>query len=102
MCTHVRDGWNIGKPLSTAIRLLDALPYLAVNLTSAPQLLQRQLYDATRLSIQLHHETREATMTIPDYPPPKSTPSPTQQPPPAQNHQSSQTMCMQLVSPGGV
>jgi site-specific DNA recombinase len=52
------------KPTAAQAALLDALPQLALNLTRAPQPLQRRLYEATRLKIELHHETREATMTI--------------------------------------
>ena len=44
--------------------LLDALPYLAVNLTTAPEPLQRRLFEITRLTIHAHPDQQEATITI--------------------------------------
>lgn len=52
------------KPTAADAALLDALPRLRLNLARAPQHLQRKLYEATQLKIELDHETAEVTMTI--------------------------------------
>lgn len=44
--------------------LLDALPYLALNLARAPQALLRRLFEATQLSIQLNDKADQAMITI--------------------------------------
>jgi site-specific DNA recombinase len=53
-----------GKPSDKALSLLDALPYLAVNLAKAPEELLRTLFDVVQLSVQVHDEGEHATMTI--------------------------------------
>ena len=59
-----QDAAEPTRPTPADAALLDHLPVLAANLTQAPQELQRQLYQATRLTIGLHHDTHEVTMTI--------------------------------------
>lgn len=44
--------------------LLDALPYLTVNLAQAPEPLLRNLFEITNLAIQLHHGSDHATISI--------------------------------------
>jgi site-specific DNA recombinase len=52
------------KQSPDAVALLDALPYLAVNLAKVPEDLLRTLFEAVQLSIQVHDEGEHATMTI--------------------------------------
>jgi site-specific DNA recombinase len=44
--------------------LLDQLPYLRLNLTKAPEPLLRALFEATRLTIDLHEHSDDATITV--------------------------------------
>lgn len=52
------------KPSHDALSLLDALPFLAVDLAKAPEDLLRTLFEVVQLSIQVHDEGERATMTI--------------------------------------
>jgi site-specific DNA recombinase len=52
------------RPAAADTALLDALPYLTVNLGSAPQAVQRRLYELTQLTIRLHPDTQEASIMI--------------------------------------
>ena len=52
------------RPQPDDISLLDALPYLTVNLRHAPQAALRRLYEITGLTIELHPDTHHATITI--------------------------------------
>ncbi|UGQ14289.1 recombinase family protein [Yinghuangia sp. ASG 101] len=44
--------------------LLDALPHLAINLTRAPERLQRQLFEITKLNLRLAEEADAVTITM--------------------------------------
>ncbi len=44
--------------------LLDALPYLTLKFSHAPQPLLRDLFDATRLSIEMHPDSDDVTINI--------------------------------------
>ena len=44
--------------------LLDHLPYLTLNLAAAPPDLLRTLFDATRLTIAMHPEGDDITITV--------------------------------------
>lgn len=52
------------KSSADALSILDALPYLAVNLAKAPEDLLRTLFEVVQLSVQVHDEGEHATMTI--------------------------------------
>ncbi|MFD9910133.1 recombinase family protein, partial [Streptomyces sp. NPDC059063] len=52
------------RPTAQAADLLDALPYLALNLARAPERLQRRLYEITHLTIRLHPNSDDVTFTI--------------------------------------
>ncbi|MFD5696839.1 recombinase family protein [Streptomyces lasiicapitis] len=52
------------RPTAQTADLLDALPYLAVNLARAPERLQRQLYEITQLTIRLHANSDDVTLSI--------------------------------------
>ncbi|MEI5098370.1 hypothetical protein RB200_06490 [Streptomyces sp. PmtG] len=58
--TPVRTTWMPEQPAD----LLDALPYLALNLARAPERLQRRLYEITQLTIRLHPNSDDVTLTI--------------------------------------
>jgi hypothetical protein len=44
--------------------LIEALPYLQLNLTHAPEPLLRGLFETTHLTVQLHPDSDEVTITI--------------------------------------
>lgn len=44
--------------------LLDLLPNLSVNLTNAPEQLLRSLFEVTRLTVRLHPDSNDVTLTI--------------------------------------
>ncbi|WP_037321432.1 hypothetical protein [Amycolatopsis orientalis] len=44
--------------------LIDALPYLAVNLAKAPEPYLRALFEAVQLAIMVHDDGEHATITI--------------------------------------
>nr|CTQ91332.1 hypothetical protein [Kibdelosporangium sp. MJ126-NF4] len=46
------------------MELLDALPYLALNLTDAPEQLLRRLFEITQLTIRLYEDSDQVTITI--------------------------------------
>ncbi|GDY33904.1 recombinase family protein [Gandjariella thermophila] len=52
------------RPTPGDAELLDALPYLAVNLADAPEPLLRRLFEITQLSVRLHDDSDEVTITI--------------------------------------
>jgi site-specific DNA recombinase len=52
------------KPSTDDAALLDALPYLALNLTDAPDTPLRALFDLTQLTVRLHEDSNQATITI--------------------------------------
>ena len=52
------------RPTTDDVRLLDALPHLRMNLTKAPEQLLRTLFETTRLTVQLHPDSDDATITI--------------------------------------
>ncbi|GAB4588989.1 hypothetical protein Ntsu_68210 [Nocardia sp. IFM 10818] len=53
-----------GRPADTDVALLDALPYLRLNLNNAPERLLQRLFETTQLSIHLHDNATRATITI--------------------------------------
>ncbi|TGB08589.1 hypothetical protein E2651_18610 [Streptomyces sp. MZ04] len=52
------------RPTAQTADLLDALPYRALNLARAPERLQRQLYEITQLTIRLHANSDDITLSI--------------------------------------
>lgn len=52
------------RPDPGDVTLLDHLPYLRLNLAQAPEPLLRALFEATRLTIDLHEHSDDATITI--------------------------------------
>ena len=52
------------KPSTDDAALLEHLPYLALNLTHAPEQLLRRLFEITQLTVTLHGDSDEATITI--------------------------------------
>ena len=46
------------------VELLDALPYLAVNLAEAPEPLLRRLFEITQLTVELQDDSDHVTITI--------------------------------------
>ncbi len=51
-------------PSTADIALLDSLPYLALNLASAPEPLLRALFEATQLTVHLTDDGHHVTITI--------------------------------------
>lgn len=58
------DGTTPGRPNAGDTALLDALPYLALNLAHAPEPLLRRLFEITQLTVRLHGDTDQVTITI--------------------------------------
>lgn len=52
------------RPADADIALLDALPYLRLNLSVAPEKLLQRLFEISQLSIRLHDNAARATITI--------------------------------------
>jgi hypothetical protein len=52
------------QPTAADINLLDSLPYLKVNLAAAPELLLRGMFEVTNLTVRLHPDSDEATISI--------------------------------------
>lgn len=52
------------QPTADDAALLDALPYLSVNLARAPEQLLRSLFETTRLTVQLQPDSDDVTLTI--------------------------------------
>ncbi len=52
------------RPADADVALLDALPYLRLNLATAPEELLQRLFEITQLSIQMHDNATRATITI--------------------------------------
>jgi site-specific DNA recombinase len=51
-------------PTESDLSLLEALPYLAVNLATAPRPLLRELFEATQLTVHVHGLGDEVTITV--------------------------------------
>ncbi|MFG2941762.1 recombinase family protein [Streptomyces sp. NPDC048282] len=51
-------------PTADAVELLDALPFLEMNLARAPEPLLWQLFELTHLKIELHDDSDHITLTI--------------------------------------
>ena len=58
------EGARPGRPGAADIALLDALPYLALNLNTAREPQLRKLFEITQLSVRLHDDTDHVTITI--------------------------------------
>ncbi len=52
------------RPSEDDVALLDALPYLAINLAHAPEAPLRRLFEITQLSVSLRDGSNEAAITI--------------------------------------
>ncbi len=52
------------RPAASDIALLDALPYLALNLSAAPEELLRRLFAVTQLTVQLNDDATRAVITV--------------------------------------
>jgi DNA invertase Pin-like site-specific DNA recombinase len=52
------------RPGTADIALLDALPYLTLNLTSGPEPLLRKLFEITQLGVRLRDDSDQVTITI--------------------------------------
>ncbi len=52
------------RPTAEDVDLLDALPYLTLNLTEAPDRLLRELFAITHLTVRLHPDSDDVTITI--------------------------------------
>jgi site-specific DNA recombinase len=52
------------RPDPGDVTLLDQLPYLRLKLAQAPEPLLRALFEATRLTIDLHEHSDDATITV--------------------------------------
>lgn len=53
------------RPLNEAdLDVLDMLPHLALNLDRAPDELQQRLFELTKLRVEIHYPTHEATLVI--------------------------------------
>lgn len=51
------------RPAPEQVDIMDALPFLAVNLHRAPDDLLDRLFDMTQLTVRVHYRTNEATLT---------------------------------------
>jgi site-specific DNA recombinase len=51
-------------PTVDDLSLLDGLPYLAINLAMAPEVLLRTLFEVVQLHVQIHDGGEHATLTI--------------------------------------
>ncbi len=51
-------------PSAADVDLLDALPHLALNLSDAPEPLLRSLFETTHLTIHMHPDSDDATISI--------------------------------------
>ncbi len=58
------DSQAPARPTAQDTRLLDALPYLAVNLAEAPEQPLRVLFVTTRLAVHLHADSDDVTISI--------------------------------------
>jgi site-specific DNA recombinase len=58
------DQTEPGRPSTADVALLDALPYLALNLADAPEPLLRRLFEITQLGVHLHDDSDHVTITI--------------------------------------
>lgn len=58
------DAADTAEPKPPDLGLLAALPYLAVNLASAPRELLYELFEVTRLSVHVHGLGDEVTITV--------------------------------------
>lgn len=52
------------QPSLDQLDLIDALPYLAINLDQAPGPLLERLFDLTQLTVRIHYATNEATLKV--------------------------------------
>lgn len=48
----------------TELNVLDALPHLTLNFDRAPDALQQRLFELTKLRVEVHYQTQEATLMI--------------------------------------
>jgi hypothetical protein len=53
-----------GQPHPDDVALPDALPYLRLNLAATPGLLLRRLFEVVHLTINLHEDSDDVTITI--------------------------------------
>ncbi|WP_265934325.1 recombinase family protein [Actinacidiphila acididurans] len=58
------DAEEPARPSADAVGLLDALPYVAMNLTDAPEPLLQRLFELTQLTVRLHADSDDLTLTI--------------------------------------
>ncbi|GAB2954170.1 hypothetical protein GCM10023080_011220 [Streptomyces pseudoechinosporeus] len=58
------DAAEPARPTPEDADLLDGLPYLALNLVHAPEQLLRRLFEVIQLTIRLHYDPAEATISI--------------------------------------
>jgi hypothetical protein len=58
------DETEPGRPGIQDTALLDALPYLALNLADAPEPLLRKLFEITQLAVRMHDDGDRATVII--------------------------------------
>jgi site-specific DNA recombinase len=58
------DQTEPGLPSAADVALLDALPYLALNLPATPEPLLRRLFEITQLTVRLHDDSDHVTITI--------------------------------------
>jgi site-specific DNA recombinase len=58
------DATQPDRPHPDDVALLDVLPYLRLNLAHAPQPLLRTLFETTRLTIDLHEDSDDVTVTV--------------------------------------
>jgi site-specific DNA recombinase len=58
------DDAEPGHPGAADMALLDALPYLALNLADAPEPLLRRLFEVTQLAVRLHDDGDHMTISI--------------------------------------
>jgi len=52
------------RPTAEDVDLLDALPYLTLNLTETPDKLLRALFEITHLTVRLHEDSDDVTINI--------------------------------------
>jgi site-specific DNA recombinase len=58
------DAAEPARPRADTAELLDALPFLRLSLTDAPEELQRRLYETTQLTLNLHQDSNDVTLSI--------------------------------------
>jgi site-specific DNA recombinase len=58
------DNAEPAPPSAADTRLLDALPYLALNLANAPDELLKHLFEVTQLTVRLDDNSDDATISV--------------------------------------